>query len=36
MYERVNSSYDCVFVAEYALKPKIKFKMLSNWFTMSA
>lgn len=37
MHERINSSYDCVFVTKYAIKAKkIKFKVLSNWFTMSA
>lgn len=36
MYERTDSGYDCVFVSKYALESKIKFKMLSNWFTMGA
>lgn len=36
MYECIDSGYDCVFVPKYALESKIKFKMLSNWFTMSA
>lgn len=37
MYERINSSYDYIFATKYALKAKImiKFKTLSNWFTMS-
>lgn len=36
MYECADFSRDCVFASKYALESKIKFKMLSNWFTMSA